>query len=91
MSIQRKCLKCNQWSESNGQINERCRHCGELLDEERYTNKAKHLKTKQGIKKETFLLIRHNDSLTKKFFKKSTLIFVGIIIIMVALTFVTHL
>ena len=60
MKVQSKCKECGEWSESNGNLEDRCNYCGELFNKLQFNNKNKAI-TERLIDKQTALLIIRDE------------------------------
>lgn len=70
MKVQSKCKECGEWSLSNGNIEDRCLYCGELLNKEQFNNKNKALTEKLIDKQNSLLIIHEEDGQLVRILKK---------------------
>lgn len=74
MKVQSKCWNCSEWTENTGQLEDRCLHCGEIINKVHFDNKNKALTNQIIDKQNSLLVIRDDDALWLRFLKRSGLI-----------------
>ena len=70
MKVQSKCKECGEWSDSNGNLEDRCNHCGELFNKQQFSNRNKALTERLIDKQTALLIIRDEDNALVKFLKR---------------------
>lgn len=90
MATETKCPHCGEWTPSSGQLRDRCTHCGELLNKARLAQTLEKAAINKKISEESPFVVRKDDSLAKRFFKRSTLVFIAIVMFLVFLSLMTH-
>ncbi len=71
MSVESKCVNCSKWSYSSGMIEDRCLHCGEYIDPQRFLNTNKKLTDQLIEKQSNKLFILENDNWITIMLKKT--------------------
>jgi phage FluMu protein Com len=66
-----KCPYCKQWTLWNGNINDRCQHCGVFLEKEAFSNEVEKKIKKQVELENDPLIIQVDDSATVKATKRA--------------------
>jgi hypothetical protein len=63
MSIvnERKCPHCGKWTAWNGLPDDRCQHCGELLEPHRFSHEAEKKAIKKQQRKSEYFAIKPTD------------------------------
>ncbi len=74
MKIQSKCWNCSEWTINSGKIEERCIHCGELLNKSHFENRNKALTNQLSDKQNSWLVIREEDGRFLRLLKKTGII-----------------
>jgi phage FluMu protein Com len=65
-----KCPHCKQWTLWNGNINDRCQHCGVFLEKEAFSDEIeKKIKKQVALENDPFI-IKENDSPAIKLAKR---------------------
>lgn len=61
MKAEKKCSSCNEWTTWEQQINDRCLHCDELLDEVAVKEKEERDEKERVFQENDFFRIRETD------------------------------
>lgn len=61
MKTEKKCPSCNEWTNWQRQLNDRCHHCNELLDERAVKEKEEREERERVFRENDFFTIRDTD------------------------------
>jgi hypothetical protein len=64
-----KCPACGQWGQWTGKIDEKCEHCGGLLNPERFLYVEESRINEENQKKNDYFLVKDSDETIVQLFK----------------------
>lgn len=86
MKIQRKCMSCHQWSNVENTRTAICTFCGQPFENTSFERKRK----RAAFIKHNQMKINKTDPGIIRFLKKSSVLFMGLIIIFTIIIILTH-